>query len=549
MARTVLRIHPDDDLLVALADQSRGSLVTCHGHGCVLAQDVPAKHKFVTRDVAAGERLKMYGVTVGQATIAILAGGLITTQNFTHAVDEVVVGGRKRAAWHAPDVSRFENKTFDGFHRPGGKVGTANYWIVVPMVFCENRNLISMREALLEELGYRRDRHHQWQARRLVEAYRAGSSAAQIAELNVSETAAPAASQRVFPNIDGVKFLTHTGGCGGTREDSGNLCALLAGYISHPNVAGATVLSLGCQHAQVETLVAELEKRNYRGPLHVFDQQKIGSESTLMEKAIRATFAGLVTANEAKREPAGIDKLVVGVKCGGSDGFSGISANPAMGHAADVLAALGGSVLLAEFPELAGTEQELVDRCEREETAHRFLAMMRSYNDRAKAVGSGFDRNPSPGNIADGLITDAMKSAGAVRKGGTSPVVDVLDYTEPVTRAGLSLLCSPGNDVESTTAMTGSGANVILFSTGLGTPTGNPITPVLKIATNSEVARRMADIIDYDTGPIIRGEATIESAGERVLDLVIETASGRHTPMAVRLGQDDFIPWKRGVSL
>jgi altronate hydrolase len=237
------------------------------------------------------------------------------------------------------------------------------------------------------------------------------------------------------------------------------------------------------------------------------------------------------------------------LECGGSDGFSGISANPAIGHTSDLVAALGGITMLSEFPELCGVEQELLNRCESEELANKFAYLMKAYNDKAVAVGSGFDMNPSPGNIKDGLITDAIKSAGAAKKGGTSPVTDVLDYTEKANKAGLNLLCTPGNDVESTTALAGSGATIILFTTGLGTPTGNPITPTIKLSSNSTLAKKMSDIIDIDTGTIISGEDTIESKGEEILEYVIKVASGEITPKAVLLGQDDFIPWKRGVSL
>ena len=216
----------------------------------------------------------------------------------------------------------------------------------------------------------------------------------------------------------------------------------------------------------------------------------------------------------------------------------------------DLLAALGGTGVLCEFPELCGAEQWLCDRCGDPALAERFLDLMRRYSERAHAVGSGFDMNPSPGNIRDGLITDAMKSLGAARKGGSAPVLDVVDYPEAVTkRGGLTLLCTPGNDVEATTALTGSGCNVIVFTTGLGTPTGNPICPVVKMSTNTDLATRMADIIDFDAGPIVTGQKTIAAVGEALLDHVIEVASGRATPAAVRLGQDDFIPWKRGVSL
>ncbi len=264
---------------------------------------------------------------------------------------------------------------------------------------------------------------------------------------------------------------------------------------------------------------------------------------------MKQTFAGLVEANRLTRQPAPLSKLVVGLECGGSDGFSGLSANPAIGHTSDLLVALGGTVILSEFPELCGVEQELSDRCVDEVTALKFNELMRTYNARAEATGSGFYANPSPGNIKDGLITDAIKSAGAAKKGGTSPVVDVLDYPERVTKPGLNLLCTPGNDVESTTAEVGSGATVVLFTTGLGTPTGNPIAPVVKLATNTKLAQKMSDIIDIDCGPIIAGEETIAQAGERILDYVVRVASGETQPAAVRHGQDDFIPWKRGVSL
>jgi len=206
-------------------------------------------------------------------------------------------------------------------------------------------------------------------------------------------------------------------------------------------------------------------------------------------------------------------------------------------------------VLLAEFPELCGAEQDLIDSCVNEQTANKFLSLMDSYDHLAQQLGSGFHMNPSPGNIKDGLITDAIKSTGAARKGGTSPVRSVLDYTEQVVEPGLSLVCTPGNDVEATTGKVASGANLILFTTGLGTPTGNPSVPKLKIATNSVLAGKMKDIIDIDTGSIITGQKTIEEMGEEILEYCIKVASGEIIPKAVQLAQDDFIPWKRGVSL
>jgi altronate hydrolase len=239
----------------------------------------------------------------------------------------------------------------------------------------------------------------------------------------------------------------------------------------------------------------------------------------------------------------------MGLECGGSDGFSGISANPSLGYASDLLAALGGSPVLSEFPELNGVEQELINRCVKKVDAEKFAALMKVYGDRAIAVGSGFKNNPSPGNIKDGLITDAIKSAGAAKKGGTSPITAVLNYTEQVTEPGLNLLCTPGNDVESTTGLAGSGTNVILFTTGLGTPTGNPIVPVVKVSSNHALTEKMSDLVDINTGYVISGEKSIEEMGEEILEQVIKVASGEVVPHAVRLAQDDFIPWKRGISL
>jgi altronate hydrolase len=316
-------------------------------------------------------------------------------------------------------------------------------------------------------------------------------------------------------------------------------------------VAGATVLSLGCQNAQVNLLKEEITKRDpqFSKPLVVLEQQQVGNEQQLLQDAIKQTFSGLVEANKLQRKPAPLGKLCIGLECGGSDGFSGISVNPAIGYTSDILVALGGTVILSEFPELCGVEQELSDRCVDEKNAKRFMELMSTYNEKAVASGSGFYANPSPGNIRDGLITDAIKSAGAAKKGGTSPVTDVLDYPEKVSRPGLTLLCTPGSDIESTTAEVGAGANIVLFTTGLGTPTGNPIAPVLKLSSNTRLYNKMNDIIDIDAGTIISGSETIEQAGERILDHVIKVASGELKAKADALHHDDFIPWKRGISL
>ena len=547
--RRTLQLDPRDNVLIALSDLKKGETVEDSLHPWALVSDVSAKHKFATEDLTAGADVIMYGVLVGKTSQPVKRGELLTTGNLHH---EAAPYHEKAVdfEWNAPDVSRWKGRQFLGYARADGRVGTRNYWIVVPLVFCENRNVLNLKQAFEEELGFAPPQLYRQQVAELVRLHREGKPAQLSANLT-SAGDRPGLSSRLLQNLDGIRFLLHEGGCGGTREDSNNLCGLIAGYLHHPNVAGATVLSLGCQHAQIEILRKQLERRNpaFSKPLIILEQQKTGSEFAMLSDAIERTFAGLVEADKARRAPADLAHLCVGLKCGGSDGFSGLSANPAIGHTSDLLVALGARTILSEFPELCGVEQNLIDRALSGEVANRFVELMRDYEKRARAVRASFAFNPSPGNIRDGLLTDAMKSAGAAKKGGTSPVTAVIDYPEYSLKPGLHLQCTPGNDVECVTAQVGAGANVILFTTGLGTPTGNPIAPVVKLSTNTVLAERMPDIIDIDTGAIISGETTITEMGERILDLVIQVASGEVRTKAERNGQEDFIPWKRGVSL
>lgn len=546
MNKKSLRIHPGDNVAVALSDLPKGDRVAIGGKEYIMADAIPAKHKFFLKDLRQGDEVTMYGVLVGRAQSDVPVGGLMTTANVSHAAQPYAYRSA-RYNWHPPDVSKWRDRTFMGYHRSDGRVGIANYWLFIPTVFCENRNLDVIREALHNELGYAVTDKYKRYARQLLEAMQRGDD---LSSVDLSPASATH-GDRPFPHVDGIKFLNHQGGCGGTRQDSAILAKLLVAYADHPNVGGVTVLSLGCQHLQVQDFRDDLLRHNpaFDKPLHILEQQTYGSEERLVAEAIRMTFAGLVEIDRLRRTPATLDKLCIGVKCGGSDGFSGISANPAVGHCSDLVVGLGGKILLAEFPELCGVEQELVDRSVDRPTAEKFIELMGAYSAEAERVGSGFHMNPSPGNIRDGLITDAIKSAGAARKGGTSPVADVLDYTEPATRPGLSLVCTPGNDVEATTGKAASGATLILFTTGLGTPTGNPVCPTIKLSTNTSLARRMPDIIDIDCGPVLDGRKTIEEMGEEILEYCIRAASGEVVPKSVQLGQDDFIPWKRGVSL
>jgi altronate hydrolase len=539
-------IDPRDSVAVALTDLELGIPV---GENVATVEFIKAKHKVALRDFQKGDRIHMYGVTVGVAEKFIPAGGLLTTENIEHEIDHYSAEDRTASTdWQAPDVSKWVGRTFNGYHRSDGRVGTQNVWLVVPLVFCENRNINVIREAISETLGVGQRSRYESLFKRMTYLR---EQSAPIEDWLAEELPLGKESARPFPNVDGVKFLLHGAGCGAVYSDSHALCGLLAGYITHPNVAGATVLSLGCQQAEVSILQDEINKRDpgFDRPLHIHTQQKSESEQAMLTRALKEIFVGLHEANKLERKPAPLSALTIGLECGGSDGFSGLSANPALGRMSDTLVALGGTPILAEFPELCGVERELLNRCVSDQVAKRFQDLMNTYSARAEEAGSGFYANPSPGNIADGLITDAIKSAGAAKKGGTSPIVEVLDYPEWATKRGLNLLCTPGGDVESTTALAGAGSNLIIFTTGLGTPTGNAVSPTIKMATNSELATRMSDIIDFDAGPIIRGEKTIEEMGDELFEMVIQVASGEMQPHAVRLGQDDFLPWKRGISL
>lgn len=550
MKNKVLKVQSDDNVIVALQDFKAGEEVAFAGQIFPLLEDIPSKHKFAAQDFSAGDTIKMYGITVGKALQDIHKGMRISTRNVQHAVNDYTFLENQNH-WEKPDISKFQRRSFQGYHRADGKVGTRNYWLVVPLVFCENRNIKLIQEAMLEKLGYLSERDFSVRVEDLIAKYKAGATRETILATDIIETGNEQQKNRLFPNVDGIKFLRHDGGCGGIRQDSETLCRLLAGYITHPNVAGATVLSLGCQNAQIKLLqeaIAHLDAA-FEKPLYLLEQQKSKSERAFIAEAVKKTFVGLMHANQQSRKAAPISALTLGLECGGSDGFSGISANPALGHTADLLVTLGGKAILSEFPELNGVEQEIMNRCKHKEDAEKFAQLMKTYAQRAVEAGSGFDMNPSPGNIKDGLITDAMKSADAAKKGGTSPVVQVLDYTEQATRPGLNLLCTPGNDVESTTGLAGSGANLIVFTTGLGTPTGNPIAPTVKMSSNSALAQQMPDLIDINAGTIISGQDSIVTKGEALLELLLKIASGEQLTKAERLGQDDFIPWKRGISL
>ncbi|WP_326982311.1 altronate dehydratase family protein [Chryseobacterium sp. MYb264] len=538
MQKKVLKVNPKDNVVVALVDLAQGETVTLGELTYEIIKDTKAKHKFAAVDFEDGDHIIMYGVIVGKANQSIKKGEVITTENVKHQSAKVE-GKTATLGWTPPNVDKWKDRTFMGYHREDGQVGTENVWLFFPLVFCENKNIETLKNIFEKELLHDKASKHQLLLRSLLN----GGETSDVAVEEEEDT-------RVFKNID-VRFITHQGGCGGIRQDAEALGRLFAGYVNNPNVAGATVLSLGCQNLQVQIFMDALHALapNSKKPIVVYEQQKSGTIDEMLTGVIKDSYEGIKKANDIERKPAPITKLNIGLECGGSDGFSGISANPVLGEVSDIMAAVGGTTMLAEFPELCGVEQELVNRCIHDEDGVKFLKLMQDFEKSVVAAGSGFDMNPSPGNIKDGLITDAMKSAGAAKKGGAAPIVEVLDFTEYATKPGLNLLCTPGNDAECTTALVGSGATVVLFTTGLGTPMGNPISPVVKISSNTILSEKMSDIIDFNAGTVISGDKTIPEAADELLEYIIKVASGEVKTKADLLNQNDFIPWRRGVSL
>ena len=405
MHSKLIKIHPKDNVAIALVNLPKGELTTLEDEDVLILTDTKAKHKIALEPLHVGGAIFMYGVLIGKAVTEIKKGELLTTENIKHQT-QAVIQKTEITSWNPPDLSHWKNRTFMGYHRPDGQVGTQNIWLFFPLVFCENRNIEVLKDVFEKELSTNSVSSQRLLLRQLVNGTPADTIAAK-----------PVEKSPAFDNIQ-VKFITHQGGCGGVRQDSESLARLLAGYVNNPNVAGATVLSLGCQNLQIDIFKTALNRLNSKlqKPVLIYEQQQMGTVDNLLNQIIKDSFAGIRKANEILREPAPLSKLKMGLECGGSDGFSGISANPSLGYASDILAALGGSPILSEFPELCGVEQELVNRCATNADAERFISLMKAYEAAVEAAGSGFDMNPSPGNIKDGLITDAMKSAGAAKK-------------------------------------------------------------------------------------------------------------------------------------
>jgi altronate hydrolase len=484
-------LHPGDN--VAIARVPIGAGMTAAGIAVRVA--IPAGHKFATRTIAAGENVLRYGQFIGRAKSRIEPGDHVHTHNL--AFEELNLDYEFPEGDIPIPAPPADGPTFQGYARADGRAGTRNYIAVVAASNC----------------------------------------AAHTAELI-------AASYRgeTFPgNVDGVVAFPHGEGCGHSiGPDTLQLQRTLSGVINHPNVSAAILLGLGCEVNQVD---------QYAGPNLVrMTLQSSGGTSATIEAARREIARMIDRAAEEKRTELPASKIVLGLNCGGSDSFSGITANPALGVCCDRIAALGGSAVLAETTEIFGAEHLLIRRARNRGTAEKLLGFIRGYKQYLSRFGGSFDDNPTPGNKAGGLTTILEKSLGAAAKAGTSPLNDAVDYAERVTTPGFVFMNTPGYDPVSLTGLAAGGVNLIAFTTGRGSAIGFPTIPVLKIASNSDLFSRMRDNMDINAGRIGDGDATIAAVGEDIFDLVLRAASGWRTA-SERLGHSEFVPWRIGPVL
>jgi altronate hydrolase len=500
-ANAAIRLHESDNIAVARVSLAERQPVEIGGVSLSLLTPVPAGHKLALRAIAPGEAIVRYGQTMGRASKAIEPGEHVHTHNVSF--EDLVQNYEFPSAETPLPVPPAGAPTFLGYVREDGRVGTRNYIAVVAASNC----------------------------------------AAHTAEL----IAASYSGETLPPNVDGVVAFPHGEGCGHSiGPDTEQLRRTLAGVLTHPNVSSAIILGLGCEVNQID---------HYLGPNRTSTdrikgmtlQESGGTRATI--DAARSQIAALMErAASEKRVPCPASKIVLGLNCGGSDSFSGITANPALGYCSDLLAAYGAASVLAETPEIIGAEHLLVKRARNRATGERLLAIIEQYRRYLGRFGGSFDDNPSPGNKEGGLTNILEKSLGAVAKGGTSPLNEVVDYAEPVHGPGLVFMNTPGYDPVSLTGLAAGGCNLIAFTTGRGSAIGFPTIPVVKIATNSSMHARMRDNMDVNAGRIADGEATIETIGREILDLVLQTASG-HRTASERLGHKEFVPWRIGPVL
>ena len=488
-----LRIDPRDDVAVALRPPAAGDPV---GDQVRAAADIPAGHKVALRAIAEGEPVRKYGWPIGRATRAIAAGDHVHTHNLATALSGLEAYAYAPAATEPPPAAA-EPLAFQGYRRRNGRVGTRNEIWILCTVGCVART---------------------------------------------AERIAAEAGRRFKGRVDGVHALTHPFGCSQLGGDLAATRAMIAALAAHPNAGGVLILGLGCESNQLDALLAAAPDLD-RGRLRAFTAQAAEDE---LEEGLTAVEELVAVAEWDRRETCAASDLVVGVKCGGSDGFSGLTANPVVGRISDKVCAAGGTAVLTEIPEIFGAERLLMARARDEAVFDGIASVVNDFKSYFLSHGEPVSENPSPGNIAGGITTLEEKSLGAVQKAGRGPVTQVLRYGERASAPGVVLLEAPGNDAVSSTALTAAGATVILFTTGRGTPLGFP-APTLKIATNSGLAQRKPHWIDFDAGRIVAGEA-LDAAADRLMGLVLATASGRAT-RAEENGEREIALWKRGVTL
>jgi len=541
VAPTALLLQETDDVAVATGDLAAGTTVVAGGTEVTARSDIPRGHKLAVRAVPEGAPVHKYGQPIGLATTDIAVGDHVHVHNLamsdaarsyefgTARFTPPAPGGPASAASgrsgdqsgppcgaRGPDwseesaVKRPEpegTRTFLGYQRANGQVGTRNHVAVLTSVNCS------------------------------------ASTARMIAE----QLRGPALD--AYRNVDGVLALTHQSGCGLVVGSSGadTLVRTLRGYARHPNIGGLLVLGLGCEMVPVQTLVDDLDLPSDT-LVEVLTIQDTGGIRATVQAGVERIRAMLPVLDARKRTPAPIAKLVLGLNCGGSDGYSGITANPALGVASDLLVGAGGTSILAETPEVFGAEHLLTRRAVSAEVGQRLLDRLDWWRDYTKAGGGSMDNNPSPGNKAGGLTTILEKSLGAVAKAGRAELAAVYEYAEPVTERGLVFMDTPGYDPVSVTGIVAGGATVVCFTTGRGSVLGSRPAPCVKLATNTEMYDRMAADMDINCGRIVDGTATLDQVGEEIFERIISVASGERTASEeLYLGQDEFVPWQLGA--
>jgi altronate hydrolase len=499
-------VDPRDNVAVVKKETFGGLRISLPSKSIIeINAAIPPGHRFSTRTIAAGEFVFQYGQPIG-TSLGVAAGEWITHENMSNDVP-VVRDLPEDLHTSAPDyVPIDERGTFMGFRRPDGRVGTRNFVLVVPTSMCSSHEAAQI-SMMAEFLHYNREK---------------------------------------FPNVDGVVAIPHNKGCG--CQDGSNLeimLRVLANYADHPNVGGVILIDLGCEKTNLAKVEKYLLKRelSFRKPVAKIGIQDIGGTQAAIERGLQEVQTMLPIVNEAVREEVSLSELVLGVKCGSSDGFSGLSANPALGRAADLVVKNGGTVLITEVPEFCGAEHILANRAKDVETGRAIYAMIDWFKEYAGKFGGILNNNPSPGNIAGGLLNITVKSLGALAKSGTTRVEGVTEYAEAPTHRGLNLMQGPGYDQESTPALVAGGATVVVFTTGNGTTIGNAIAPVIKLSSNNRVFEKMNRDIDLSAGNVIEGSETIDEIGARVFEHINRVASGEIMTKAEENKHREFQFW------